>query len=196
MHTRLVTPPAVEPVTLTEAKLHLRLAVTEADAVLYTAEDAKITGLIIAAREYVETFTRRAIITQTWDAVMPCFPDGYYLPLPMPDLQTVTSISYFDSAGDAATFTGFTVSLARNSIKKNYAAEWPEIYPESEITIRYVCGYGLAVAVPFSIKAAILLIVGHLHKNTEATVGAYGVEFSNLPLGVESLLAGFRRFEF
>jgi uncharacterized phiE125 gp8 family phage protein len=55
----LVTPPTIEPVSLAEAKAHLR--VTEAD------DDALIAGYILAARHAAESYIRGALITQTWD---------------------------------------------------------------------------------------------------------------------------------
>jgi len=51
--------PALEPVSLTEAKLHLRIDTT--------AEDVLISSLIKAARQYCENYQRRAYITQTWE---------------------------------------------------------------------------------------------------------------------------------
>ena len=56
----LVSGPEIEPVTLAEAKRHLR----EYDDV--TTNDADITALIQGAREWVEQYTARALIDQTW----------------------------------------------------------------------------------------------------------------------------------
>ena len=58
MGLKLATHPEVEPVTLAEAKAHLRLD-TDAD-------DAYVSALISAARERVELFLRRALITQSF----------------------------------------------------------------------------------------------------------------------------------
>lgn len=52
--------PATEPLTLNEVKRHLRCY----DDI--TSEDDMISSLIVAAREWVEDFTNRALITQTW----------------------------------------------------------------------------------------------------------------------------------
>lgn len=52
--------PDIEPVTLAEMKRHLRCF----DSV--TTEDADITNLIVGGREWVENYTGRALIDQTW----------------------------------------------------------------------------------------------------------------------------------
>lgn len=55
-----VTQPEVEVVTLAEMKRHLRTFAAVSD------EDADITALIVAAREWVEDYTGRALIDQSW----------------------------------------------------------------------------------------------------------------------------------
>lgn len=52
--------PSQEPVTLAELKTHLRIATSVTD------EDTELTNLIIAGREWVEDFTGRALVDQTW----------------------------------------------------------------------------------------------------------------------------------
>src|SRR5688572_5645345 len=85
----LVTPPVEEPVELDQAKLHLRE--TE------DAEDELIEGLVLAARQHVETDTARALITQTWDLTVDSL--GCQIELPKPPVQSVTSVKYLDSEG-------------------------------------------------------------------------------------------------
>jgi len=55
-----VTQPDIEPILLAEMKRHLR----EFDTV--TVRDGDITALIVAAREWVEDYTGRALFDQTW----------------------------------------------------------------------------------------------------------------------------------
>jgi len=55
-----VTQPDIEPVTLEEMKRHLRCFSGVTD------EDDDITALIVAAREWVEDYSARALIDQTW----------------------------------------------------------------------------------------------------------------------------------
>lgn len=55
-----VSQPELEPITLAEMKLHLRCYAS------ITTEDASITALIVAAREWVEDYTGRVLVDQTW----------------------------------------------------------------------------------------------------------------------------------
>lgn len=64
----LYSPPVQEPVTLAEAKTHLR--------VTYTDDDALIAELITAARQWFEEQTYRALVTQTWDLKLDELPRG------------------------------------------------------------------------------------------------------------------------
>ena len=57
MQTQL-TPPAAEPLTLAEAKLHLRV---DADI---TDDDSLITALIVTARQQAEHRTGRSLVSQ------------------------------------------------------------------------------------------------------------------------------------
>jgi len=66
----LLTPAAVEPVLLADAKVHCRVEPAMVD------DDDLITALIIAAREYAETYTHRVFITQQWRQTLDYFPSG------------------------------------------------------------------------------------------------------------------------
>ena len=55
---KLLVEPAIEPITLSEAKQHLRMEVSD--------DDALITLLIAAGRQYAEQLTRTSFITQQW----------------------------------------------------------------------------------------------------------------------------------
>lgn len=197
MYSRIVTPPAVEPVSLTEAKLHLRLAVYDEDADLYDAEDSNISALITSAREMVEAHTRRVLITQTWDVAFDSFPEGQVFEFPFAPLQSVTTVTYINCSGESATFTDFTVDLFRNGIRLKSGFSWPSILAGTQVVVRFVAGYGASgAAVPASIRRSILLIIGHHHANREAVIVDTRAVADVLPLGVDSLLSPYRWYEF
>ncbi|EKF19777.1 hypothetical protein NA2_05533 [Nitratireductor pacificus pht-3B] len=83
--------PAVEPVTLVEAKAHLRIA--------HAGEDELLNGLIRAAREEVETTTGSALINQSWRMVLDDWPRDALLLLRRPPVRQIISVTVFDADG-------------------------------------------------------------------------------------------------
>lgn len=192
-NTKIYAEPGQEPVSVDEAKLQCRVDGTD--------EDILFEWLIGTARRYVETFTRRALITQTWDLYLDTWPSVDYIDLPRPPLQSVTSITYKDTTGAATTWgaSNYIVDTGRTPgrVMLAYGISWPSstlLYPTSAITVRYVCGYGATgKSVPQQIRQAILLLVGHYYENREAALEK-GVQ--GIPFGVESLLWSEREFRF
>lgn len=187
----LVTGPAAEPVTTSEAKLHLR-----EDG---TAQDTVVAALVTAAREAVEQRLGRALISQTWRLKMDAFPASSLeaIRLPLAPLASVSSIAYVDGAGATQTWasSNYVVSTGTlpGEVRLAYdAASWPVTRDQPEaVTVTYVAGYGAsASAVPGPIKQAILLLVGHYYENRESVVT--GTIASDLPQTVEWLLAPYR----
>lgn len=161
----LVTAPATEPVTLTEAKAHLRVDGTD--------DDTLITSLIVAARESCEHETRRAFVTQTWRLTLDAFPS--VIRLPRPALIGVSGITYVDPDGGTQTLATnqYTVITDRlpGEIRPAYDVDWPNIRAvENAVSVTYTAGYGNAAAVPSAIKAAILLTIGDLYANRETSI--------------------------
>jgi uncharacterized phiE125 gp8 family phage protein len=195
MALRQIAPPAVEPLTLAEAKAHLRVD--------HTLEDALITALIVAARGYCEQWTARAFITQTWELVIDNFPVNEIM-IPLPPLQSVITIKYDDGAGveqtlSASAFEVDTVSQPGWVVP--VLAGWPQSVFEgiNAVRIQYVAGYpadtssppDLAANVPQSLKAAMLLYVGQLYDQREDVVA--GTIINRVPTGgIEHLLRQYR----
>ena len=192
MTLKLITAPATEPVTSSEAKSHLRVDTT--------ADDTLIGTLITAARQHVENHLRRALITQTWELVMDAFPAGDVIRLPRPPLVSVTSIKYTDVAGSESTFSSAAYVVDTDSTKGRVVLKSGESWPSDTLAaangvrVRYVAGYGSAAAVPNPIRQAILLLIGTLYENRESVLVAQGVTVAQLPFGVEALLMPYRIF--
>jgi uncharacterized phiE125 gp8 family phage protein len=160
---KIYTQPTEEPIDLDEAKKHLIMEDDEA------RDDDLLYAYIQAARRHCESFLGRALITQTWDLYLDAFPDGD-IAIPLPPLQSVTHVKYKDTAGTlqtlaASTYIVDTVSTP-GRIALAYGQSWPSTYSEIQaVQIRFVCGYGLASAVPQNIKHAILLKLTGLYEN-------------------------------
>jgi uncharacterized phiE125 gp8 family phage protein len=177
---KTTTPPAAEPITLAEAKLHLRVD--------HDDEDTFITSLITAAREYCEGFQNRAFITQTITLTLDEFPCEFVVP--QPPLKSVTSIKYIDVNGVQQTLAASVYKVDTQSepgrIVPAYNQSWPGIRGDiNSVEVIYEAGYGAAAAVPERIKAAIKLLVGHYYVNRQETTA---IKTENIPMGIESLL--------
>jgi len=184
----LITAPATEPVTLSEAKSHLREDQSD--------EDTLITSLIVAARQMAETITRRALITQTWEIYLDTFPTEREIVLPFPPIQSITSITYLDSNGATQTLSAADYYLDSkgilNSVVLVPGANWPstETDRKNTVTVRFVAGYGNAAAVPEAIKLAIKQCVAHWFEHRETTVT--GTIVAPMPQTTEWLLWPYR----
>ncbi len=155
----LVTAPTAEPLQVSEVRRHLAL-----DDPYY---DEYISSLVEVTRQKVEATTHRQLVTATYDLKLDRLPGGQdSLHLPYGKLQSVTSVTYTDTAGDTQTFSSgsYDVSTAKEpgTIRPSYAEVWPSARLEQEAaTVRFVCGYGAASAVPQAINHAMLLLIGH-----------------------------------
>lgn len=188
---KLKTAPAVEPVSLTEAKLHLRVD--------HDDEDDLIEMLITAARQQAENYTGRAIINQTWELTLDQFPDDD-MALPPAPLSSITSIIYKDLNGVNTTASASTlyepdIYSEPGKACLRYGQTWPTAQDiQNSITATYVSGYGATGAsVPAAIRSAILLLVGHLYEHRESVI--IGTISSDLPQGFEYLLNPYRIIE-
>lgn len=180
----LVTAPAVEPVGLQEAKDHLRIDTAD--------EDALIDSFIMVARQKVESHTGRSLITQTWDWKLDRF--RHLFEVPKGKLQSVTSVKYFDSDNVEQTVASTVYEVDAVSepgrIREADGQTWPNHFNRlNAVTIRFVAGYGATGNfVPWPIKAAMLLMVGHLWCNREASATR---EVKTVPMGFQDLLAPY-----
>ena len=160
---QMTVPPAVEAVSLADAKNHLRV-----DSDL-TADDGLIQGLIIAARQYVESVTGRQLGAATFALTLDWFP-GYAAPgmseypygdfyaadrgwdekrtirLRRPPLQSVTSVAYVATDG-ASTALGSTLYVVDSSseparLEPAYSQIWPVTRAiQNAVVVTYVAGY-------------------------------------------------------
>ncbi len=145
MAIKVITAPASEPVTLAEAKLHLKVDGTDEDSLIQT--------YIQTAREHIEDTCHRALVTQTLEYVISRWPENDLLELPRPPLQSVTSIKYKDTTGLVETTwsSGEYVVNADETpgmVVPAYGKSWPTaaLYPRAGIRVRYQAGYGAPVA--------------------------------------------------
>jgi uncharacterized phiE125 gp8 family phage protein len=187
MSSILLSGPAVEPVTLDEAKAYLRVE--------HDDDDDVIAALIAGARVHVEAQTRRALITQSWRLIRDSWPgDGRILVLPAP-LQALAAARVYrlDGSTQALDTEAFAVDAAAAPAVLAFAAgALPapgRIVAGIELDVEV--GYGDAPAdVPEDLRQAIRALVAHWYENRGliATGGSVAV----LPQSVAALLGTYR----
>jgi uncharacterized phiE125 gp8 family phage protein len=187
MSSILLSGPAVEPVTVAEAKAHLRIE--------HDDDDDTIAALVAGARVHVETQTRRALITQSWRFVRDRWPaDGRIELLPVP-LRALSAARFYKSDGSTQSIdtAAFAVDKVSAPAVLSFA---PGAMPQpgrvvAGIELDVSVGYGdAASAVPEPLRQAIRVLVAHWYENRGLiAVGATG---ALLPDSAAKLIAPYR----
>jgi len=208
---RIVSGPDAEPISLELARAHLRLDVDD-DSPPSHPDDFWLTEVgIPAAREACESELGRAIAPQVFEISLRGFPnwfpgievcsvDGLVYPwaisLPMSPVESIVSVKYIDADGNEQTWDPANYILDTwsdvNVIYTTTGVSWPPtgVVPNA-VKIRYVAGYSLpddsplSYPLPKAIMAAMLLMLGHLYENREASTD---VKLDEIPRGVSALL--------
>lgn len=183
MALQLLTAPAAEPVSLAEAKAHLR--VTESD------EDELINSLITTSRLHIEAALGLALVTQDWRLILDCWPLGDTLEIPLRPLAAVSEVRVYDNDANASVIDplNYTVDTAglvpRIASRSGY---WPIPGARtSGIEIDFTAGYGATgEAVPAPIRQAMLHLIGHWYEHREPA--AIGSAPAHIPDPVSELL--------
>ncbi len=184
MSIQLKTPPANEPVSLSEAKSYLRITDTD--------DDTLIGWLITATRQQAEEWTGRALVTQTWALWLDQFPrteskkapqEGFFqlpvdhfdqvervMDIPRPPLQSVTHLKTYDTGNTASTFDASSYIIDTQAtpgrIALNQGSSWPaNLRAVNAVEVEFVAGYGPAADVPEAIKQGMLLWIKQLFAN-------------------------------
>ena len=194
----VVSQPSQEPVSLAEAKSHLRIDGSDDDTLI---------GLCIgASRQYFENACQIHIASKTVQLALDSFPvtvpnltvtsninypfqtkyypfDGViYLTGPV---SSVESVAYTDTALVEQALGSYRVDLISNPARITYASAWPTTAKiTNAVRVNYTAGFANG-AVPKLLKAGILFYVAHLYENREAvTTGS----LTETPLAVESII--------
>ena len=188
------TSPAVEPVTLAEAKAHLRVDVSD--------DDAYIGTLITAAREWCEQYLDRTLVNTQWVMRFDAFPpDGTHdIELPRPPMvssgtATAVALTFTYENGTTATYSTASYRVDRAStpgaVKTLYGQTWPpHLLDDNAISVTWWAGYGASgSSVPAAIRSAVLMLVGLFY---EKRMAADAGSLAEVPFGVKSLLDAHR----
>ena len=130
MGLQLITPPAVEPVSLEELKEFCRIDLGD------TSQDNTLLGLALAARYHCENFTKKRFMKQQWALFMDFFPGyidlkiagakvsspfvsgsnavlvgiRYAIVLPFPPVRSIDLFQYLDANGNTTALAEYAGS--------------------------------------------------------------------------------------
>lgn len=183
----LMSGPALEPISVSEAKAHLRL-----DG---NAEDLLVASLIVTSRLHVEAALGLALIAQSWRMTLDRWPEGGEVRFPLRPISAITSITV--RAGD-----GTPTTIAREDYLLDGHALRPRLIvregrrripglPVNGIEIVFGAGLGDAAEdVPQPIRHAILLLVAHWYEHRDPL--EIGSAAAAIPPAVSELLRPYR----
>src|ERR1700716_540555 len=189
----------VEPVDLAGAKAHLRVDISD--------DDALIQWLIVAARDYVERASGLSLLTQTWKLYLDRWPRAGVMEfwpwaappstilLPRFPVQSVTSVQWFGSDGSTNTVasTDYAVDLVRRPprIVPVVGNFWPSmsLVPQNGVVVTFAAGFGAQpLTMPPTLRQAMLLLLGTWYENRESVVVDKQIKSIELPQGFEALI--------
>jgi uncharacterized phiE125 gp8 family phage protein len=161
MTLRLVTASTTPLVTLDEAKVQVH-------AESFTDDDTYLTGLVVVATEWIESWIGRSLRAQTWELRLDHFSCGR-IKLPKPPVASITHIKYIDTAGTETTWAAenyrlLGIGTIESAVVPAYGVYWPLTRSEAEaVRVTFLTEASTSAAV----KHAIKLIVGHFYENRE-----------------------------
>lgn len=183
----LIAPPAIEPISLADAKAWLRQDAND--------EDELIQALIVSARMTLEAFTRRFFVTQSWRLVLDAWPRcarDAAIAIPFAPFQRVEAVRLFDSLGAAQLLpaSAYRASAAAAGGRLVFEAAPPQPGRAMDgVEIDIVVGHGdRAEDTPEPLRRAILACVAYWSENRgDASANAA------LPPSVAALASPYRR---
>lgn len=190
----LITAPAIEPISIEEARAQVRIDSSD--------EDGLLNAFIAAARHHAEAITGRQLIEATWEQQFDAI-CGDVIQLPRPPLRTILSFKYLDSDGVTQTWASsnyqYDAPAGPFAPPGRFApvpyAAWPITgwARLNAVLIRFTAGYGVnAEDVPDAIRQAMRLMIGAWYENREDLV--LGDAAQTIPLGAMALLTPYKVF--
>lgn len=155
-----------------------------------TTGDPQLSALIATARQQAELELRRSLITQTLDLYLDKFPGvDYWLTdrrnqrddddvILLPPLQSVSTITYVDTAGATQTLAAdqYLVDAVSQParIAPAYGVSWPSTRDQANaVKVRFIAGYGAAAAVPACVKQWMLVKIAEWHPGVATPPSEY-----------------------
>lgn len=176
MSLRLIAPPTTLPVSLADAKLHLKVD--------HSDDDALITLMLKAAGRSAEQELNRALMSQTWELRLDAFPSAE-IEVAKPRVLSVSAVAYTDAAGVEQTLSPSLYTLDPDMppgwLLPALGTSWPDTRDQANaVRITFVAGYGSTPeSLPEDVRVWILLHLAATYRNREAF--SAGVSVAELP---------------
>lgn len=176
------TPPAAEPLGLSEVKTFLRVD--------HSNDDDLVTGLISSARQLCESYTGRSLITRSYSLYLDRWPgaassvwwdglrEGADIPLyeraltlPKPPLLAVSLINVYDFNNVATAFPAENYFVDTAGTPGRIVLTFGVSPPVSTraangVEVRFTAGYGTAAAnVPAMLRQGMKQVIAHLYEH-------------------------------
>lgn len=184
----LVTAPAVEPITTTEAKAFCRAE--------HTSEDALFTSLIAAARRYVERDTGLALVDQDWRGTFNAWDTRGLRLRPHPVTEVGSIEVWTGSAFEAQDVDDFQFIVGRPALLLPNEGTAP-VQPQrglAGVRVEFTAGFGAAATdVPEDILTAMKQLVAHWFEQREPTAVSQSLSVvGDVKFTVASILSQYR----
>ncbi|KUL96152.1 hypothetical protein DK26_08950 [Bosea sp. WAO] len=183
-----IAPPAIEPVSLSEAKDFLRLLASDEDELLGT--------LITAARLMVEAASGRMLIDQSWRLVLDRWPVGGELRLPLSPVGSIIAARVYDAAGGAQVVVASSLVLVEGTDPPVITISGTVPVPgrdRAAIEIDVVAGFGATRdLVPAPLRQAVLRLACRWFEHRGDVVSR---DATHLPVEIAALVAPYRRLK-
>jgi uncharacterized phiE125 gp8 family phage protein len=182
-----ITQPVVEPVSLAEAKAHLRI---DSD---FSDDDLYVMTLVSAARQLVETICDRTLIRSQWQMNLDAFP-SWDIELPRPPIASgdiVVTYTPSDGVYAPVTLDPSKYRQDRDSTPAVIRPPWNSTWPttrgaENDVKITFWAGYGdSGRSVPPPARHAMLMMLGNWYANRESVAPG---TMNPIPMAVDHLL--------
>lgn len=184
----LISPPAVEPLSVAEAKDHLRVD--------HDDEDTYISSLILTSRLHIEAALSLTLIDQTWRWTFDAWPkQGATITLPLRPVSSINRIEIFNEQDVGEEVPGEDYDLDGDQVPPRIirnTAQWPRPkISNGGIAVVFESGFGAAPeAVPQPIRHALALLVAHWYEHREPI--EIGSKATAVPDTVSTLLQPYK----
>lgn len=200
LRAKVLTHPTGHLLSLDTCREHLEVVPIDGDSDSEThPDDALILGMLDAAVAHAEQFTGLSLLVRTWEAAMDDLPAaGFELPRPpFIELLSFSAVNDSDGEFDPADYVVDDYGTPEQPVVLRPATIWPQVTKApNTVRVRYRAGYQAeedpdsdAPPLPRSLRAAILLVLGHLYENREDSVEK---ALASIPNGAEALMRPLR----